>query len=273
MSSSPTGDCPATTPERYSRPLAVRHFLDDRSGFCWSRMSPENGNARNGAAMRVRPGTEGVAFGERGRHVRRMAVPVGDGAEGDVPARVRVVELAPQPVRRHQVSASVVASQTAAGSEPTVSRSSSSFPQPARRPPGEVAGADREQPTAIQRRRGYQCVSARACPGNITAWCRPAASHGRSWSRSGQSQVAERPRLPSASRLPTAWRRARPRWRRRRCRAPPPRARCRYHQKRGNGPFTPTLSPSEGERENAASGGTGKMRPEEKEKEKEKSRR
>ncbi len=180
-------------------------------------MSPENGNARNGAAMRVRPGTEGVAFGERGRHVRRMAVPVGDGAEGDVPARVRVVELAPQPVRRHQVSASVVASQTAAGSEPTVSRSSSSFPRPARRPPGEVAGTDREQPAAIQRRRGYQCVSARACPGNSTAWCRPAASHGRSWSRSGQSQVAERPRLPSASRLPTAWRRARPRWRRRRC--------------------------------------------------------
>jgi hypothetical protein len=33
-----------------------------------------------------------------------MAVPVGDGdgAEDDVPARIRVVELAPQPVRRHQ---------------------------------------------------------------------------------------------------------------------------------------------------------------------------
>ena len=33
MSSSPAGGCPATTPERYSRPLAVRHFPDDRPGL------------------------------------------------------------------------------------------------------------------------------------------------------------------------------------------------------------------------------------------------
>jgi hypothetical protein len=54
--------------------------------------------------MRVPPGAEGVAFGERDQHVRRMAVPVGDGDgdEDDAPARVRVVELAPQPIRRHQ---------------------------------------------------------------------------------------------------------------------------------------------------------------------------
>ena len=44
-----------------------------------------------------------------------------------------------------------------------------------------------------------QCTSV---PRNSTAWCRRAASHGRSWSRSGQGQVAERPRLPSGSRLP-----------------------------------------------------------------------
>ena len=29
----PAGDCPATTPERYSRPSAVRHFPDDRPGL------------------------------------------------------------------------------------------------------------------------------------------------------------------------------------------------------------------------------------------------
>jgi hypothetical protein len=49
--------------------------------------------------MRVRPGPEFVQAIKRGRHVRRMLVPVGDfdGAEDDIPAPPGVAELAPQP--------------------------------------------------------------------------------------------------------------------------------------------------------------------------------
>ena len=53
--------------------------------------------------MRVRPGPEFVQGIKRGRHVRRMLVPVGDfdGAEDDIPAPAGVAELAPQPAGRH----------------------------------------------------------------------------------------------------------------------------------------------------------------------------
>jgi hypothetical protein len=52
----------------------------------------------------VRPGTGSVAFRERDRYGRGVLVPVGDGdrAEDDIPARVRVSELAPQPSGRHR---------------------------------------------------------------------------------------------------------------------------------------------------------------------------
>jgi hypothetical protein len=53
--------------------------------------------------VRVRPGAELVQGVERGRHVRRMPVPVGDfdGPQNDIPAPVGVPELALQPVGRH----------------------------------------------------------------------------------------------------------------------------------------------------------------------------
>lgn len=53
--------------------------------------------------VRVRPAAGPVPGLERGRHVGRVAVPVGDadGAQDDVPALAGVAELATQPVRRH----------------------------------------------------------------------------------------------------------------------------------------------------------------------------
>jgi len=53
--------------------------------------------------VRVRPVAEVIPGLERGRHVRRVSVPVGDadGAQDDIPALTGVSELAPQPVRRH----------------------------------------------------------------------------------------------------------------------------------------------------------------------------
>jgi NAD(P)-dependent dehydrogenase (short-subunit alcohol dehydrogenase family) len=40
MSSSPAADYPATTPERYSRPSAVRHSPDDRPGLLLEPYAP-----------------------------------------------------------------------------------------------------------------------------------------------------------------------------------------------------------------------------------------
>ena len=98
--------------------------------------------------MRVRSGAEGVAFLERDRYVRRMTVPVGDGdgTEDDIPARVGVFELAPQPAGRHH-GVGVRGSQPDRGRiVPAVEPQQ--FSHPGRPRGADAAGLDADHPGA-----------------------------------------------------------------------------------------------------------------------------
>jgi hypothetical protein len=135
--------------------------------------------------MRVRPGTEGVAFGERDRHVRRMAVPVGDGdgAEDDVPARVRVVEPAPQP---SPAAPGCRRRSWPARPRPDRRRMSAaavpSFPRPERRPPGERGYRSPWPRSRRPPRPSGRCTRRRRPqrgPAGEAHWQHPAARPGR----------------------------------------------------------------------------------------------